>query len=80
MLPTITIIGLQFGELLGGLVITEQVFTIPGIGRILVDAVAQRDYPVIQAVVLLFAVIFSFVSLLTDILYRLLDPRIELAL
>lgn len=79
MLPTITIIGLQFGELLGGLVITEQVFTIPGIGRVLVDAVAQRDYPVIQAVVLLFAVIFAVVNLFTDILYRLLDPRIELA-
>jgi ABC-type dipeptide/oligopeptide/nickel transport system permease component len=77
MLPIITILGLQFGTLLGGAVLTETVFSWPGIGRLLVDAIGFRDYPVIQSTVLVIAVGFVLTNLLVDYLYAYLDPRIQ---
>jgi ABC-type dipeptide/oligopeptide/nickel transport system permease component len=77
MIPVVSIVGLQFAGLLGGAVIVETVFGWPGIGRLAVDAIFNRDIPVIQAVVLVAAVIFVFVNLLVDLLYGVLDPRIR---
>lgn len=77
LLPVITIIGVELLVLFGGLVVVETVFTIPGIGRFLVDAITHRDYPSIQAVVFIFAVFVTVVNLLVDILYAVLDPRIR---
>jgi peptide/nickel transport system permease protein len=77
MLPIITIIGLQFGTLLGGAVITETVFAWPGIGRLLVDAIGFRDYPVIQGAVLVIAAGFVLTNLVVDVAYAYLDPRIK---
>ena len=79
MIPVVSVVGLQFAGLLGGAVIVETVFGWPGIGRLAVDAIFNRDIPVIQAVVLVAAVIFVFVNLLVDLLYGLLDPRIRYA-
>ena len=77
MLPIVTIIGLQFGTLLGGAVLTETVFSWPGIGRLLVDAIGFRDYPIIQGTVLVIAVGFVLTNLIVDVLYAYLDPRIQ---
>ncbi len=77
LIPVVTVIGLQFGSLLGGAVLTETTFAWPGIGRLLVDAIGARDYPMIQGVVLLFAVTFLLVNLLVDLLYGYIDPRIK---
>lgn len=77
LIPIITVVGVQFGQLLTGAVITEQVFSISGLGRYLVDNVMQRDYPAIQGSVLLFALIFVVVNLVTDLCYGLADPRIS---
>jgi peptide/nickel transport system permease protein len=77
MLPVITIIGTEFAFLIGGLVVTETVFTLNGVGRFMVDAIAHRDIPVVQTLVLLIAFIFVFVNLLTDLLYAWFDPRIS---
>lgn len=77
LLPIVTIIGLQFGTLLGGAVLTETVFSWPGIGRLLVDTIGFRDYPVIQGTVLTIAVGFVLTNLVVDILYAYLDPRIQ---
>jgi peptide/nickel transport system permease protein len=77
MLPTITVVGVQFGQLLGGAVITETVFNIPGIGRLLVNAITQRDYPTIQGCILSITCVFVLVNLLTDLTYAYLDPRIR---
>ena len=77
LLPVITIIGLELLTLFGGLVVIETVFTIPGIGRYLVDAITHRDYPSIQAVVFMFSVLVVTVNLLVDIVYGFLDPRIR---
>jgi len=77
MLPIVTIIGLQFGTLLGGAVLTETVFAWPGIGRLLVDAIGFRDYPIIQGTVLVIAVGFVLTNLIVDVLYAYLDPRIQ---
>jgi peptide/nickel transport system permease protein len=73
----VTVIGLQTGTLLGGAVLTEIVFAWPGIGRLLVEAILSRDYPVVQGVVLVVATMFIFVNLIVDILYSYLDPRIR---
>lgn len=78
LIPVVTVIGLQVGALLGGAVITEVVFGWPGIGRLAVTSVLQRDFPVVQAVVMLTAVVFVFVNLLVDLIYMWLDPRIDL--
>jgi len=77
MLPIVTIIGLQFGTLLGGAVLTETVFSWPGIGRLLVDSIGYRDYPVIQGTVLVIAIGFVLTNILVDVLYAYLDPRIQ---
>ena len=77
LLPVITIIGVELLTLFGGLVVVETVFTIPGIGRFLVDAIMHRDYPSIQALVFVFAVFVVVVNLLVDIAYAILDPRIR---
>jgi peptide/nickel transport system permease protein len=77
LLPVITVISLEFAFLFGGLVVTEQVFNVNGLGKLLVDAVAQRDYTLVQALVLLFAFVFVFVNFIVDLLYGFLDPRIR---
>jgi peptide/nickel transport system permease protein len=77
LLPVITIIGLELLTLFGGLVVIETVFTIPGIGRYLVDAITHRDYPSVQALVFMFALLVVTVNLLVDIVYGFLDPRIR---
>ncbi|MCL0030039.1 ABC transporter permease [Dehalococcoidia bacterium] len=77
LIPVVTIIGLQSGILLGGAVLTETVFAWPGVGRLMVDSIMARDFPVVQGAVLLFAVCFVFINLFVDILYSFLDPRIR---
>lgn len=77
MIPVITVTGLQFGFLLGGTVVIESVFAWPGIGRLLVQAVEGRDYPVIQTLMLLFALQFVLINLVVDLLYAAVDPRIS---
>ena len=77
MLPIITVCGISLALLLGGVVVTENVFAIPGMGRLLVNALSHRDYPVIQGTVLVFAAIVAFINLLIDPSYGLLDPRIR---
>lgn len=77
LIPVITVVGLQFGYLLGGAVLTETVFSWPGVGRLLVDAIKQKDTPMVQATVVFIAVTFSFVNLGVDILYAFVDPRIK---
>ena len=77
MLPISTVIGLQFGSLLGGALLTETVFAWPGIGKFAVDCVLKSDFPVVQGIVLLVAVIFVIMNLVVDIVYAYLDPRIK---
>ncbi len=77
LIPVVTVIGIQFGTLLGGAVLTETVFGIGGIGRLLVEAVQVSDYPVVQGTVLTFAILFTLVNLGVDMTYSYLDPRIE---
>ncbi len=76
-IPIITVVGLQFGVLLGGAVLTETIFSWPGLGKYLVDAIYARDFPVVQGGILFFAISFVFVNLLVDISYAAIDPRIE---
>lgn len=76
-IPVVTVIGLQLGMLLSGSVLTETVFGWPGIGQLLVDSIFARDYPVVQGVVMVFAVVFTFLNILVDLLYAYLDPRIH---
>jgi peptide/nickel transport system permease protein len=78
LIPVITVIGLQIGNLLGGAVIVETVFGWPGIGRLLVDAINQRDYPLVQVAILFITASFIFINLLVDLSYGLLDPRIRI--
>ncbi|MDQ3695683.1 MAG: ABC transporter permease [Chloroflexota bacterium] len=78
LIPTVTVVGLQFGNLLAGAVITETVFAWPGLGRLLVDAIKFRDFPVVQATILILAAMFVFVNLAVDLLYFALDPRIRM--
>ena len=75
--PIVTVIGLGVGLLIGGVVITESVFGIPGIGRLTVDAILARDYPVIQGVILVFSGVYVLVNLLVDLSYPFIDPRIR---
>ncbi|ONF48956.1 glutathione ABC transporter permease GsiC [Methylobacterium radiotolerans] len=77
LIPVVTMMGLQFGFLLGGSIVVEAVFNWPGMGRLLVDAVNQRDYPVIQALVLLFSLEFILINLVVDVLYGLINPTIR---
>ena len=75
--PIVTVIGLGIALLIGGAVATESVFAVPGLGRLTIDAILQRDYPVIQAIVLLFSLVYVLVNLVVDLIYTLLDPRIR---
>ena len=75
--PIVTVIGLGIALLIGGVVVTESVYTIPGLGRLTVDAVLARDYPTIQAVILLFSFVYVMINLIIDVSYTLLDPRIR---
>jgi peptide/nickel transport system permease protein len=75
--PIVTVIGIGIALLIGGAVVTESVFAIPGLGRLTVDAILRRDYPVIQGVVLLFSFVYVLVNLAIDLLYTVLDPRIR---
>jgi len=77
LIPVVTLIGLQFGAVLTGAVITETVFAWPGIGRLLVQSIGFRDYPLVQGCILLIAVTYLAVNLITDLLYGVLDPRIR---
>ncbi|MCH7323407.1 ABC transporter permease subunit [Solibacillus sp. MA9] len=78
LISVVTIAGLQFGFLLGGSVVVETVFSFPGMGRLLIDSIAFRDYPVIQSALLLFALEFILVNLIVDVLYKILNPKIQL--
>ena len=78
-IPVVTILGLQIGVLLGGAVITESVFAWPGLGKLAVDSIFQRDFPVIQAILTLAAAVFIVINLLVDLTYTVLDPRIRYA-
>jgi peptide/nickel transport system permease protein len=75
--PIVTVIGIGVALLIGGVVITETVFNIPGIGRLVVDAISKRDYPIIQGVILVFSAVYVIINLLVDLSYTLIDPRIR---
>ncbi|WP_417711194.1 ABC transporter permease [Roseibium aggregatum] len=75
--PVVTVVGLGLALLIGGVVVTESVFNIPGVGRLVVDAISKRDYPIVQGVTLLFAAVYVVVNLLIDLSYGLIDPRIR---
>lgn len=77
LIPVVTVVGLQFGSLLGGTVIIEQVFSVPGVGRFALEGINLRDYPVVQGAVLLISAAFVFVNLLVDVAYALIDPRVR---
>src|SRR5918912_4139122 len=79
LIPVVTLLGLEFGSLLAGAIVTETVFAYPGIGQLLVNSINNRDFPVIQAALLLFAVQFVLINLLVDVLYAFVDPRITYA-
>ncbi len=78
LIPVITVVGLQFGALLGGAVLTETVFAINGLGKLIVDAIQARDFPVVQGAILVASLLFVFVNMLVDIAYRFLNKRIDL--
>jgi len=77
LIPIVTILGLQMGALMGGAVVTEQIFVVPGFGRLIVEAVFTRDYPLVQGVVLITASAYVLINLLVDVSYSLLNPRIR---
>ncbi len=77
LIPVVTVVGLQFGALLGGAVIIEQVFSLPGVGRFALEGINLRDYPVVQGAVLLIAAAFIVVNLIVDLIYALVDPRVR---
>lgn len=77
LLPVITIVGLQFGTLLAGTIVTEMIFSWPGIGRLAVDAIEARDYPLLQGCILVIAISYILVNLATDVVYSLVDPRVR---
>jgi len=79
LIPVVTLVGLEFGTLLGGAVITETVFSFPGVGKLLVASILARDYNLVQACVVIIAAAFVIVNLLVDLLYGYLDPRVRLA-
>ncbi|WP_020613815.1 ABC transporter permease [Sediminispirochaeta bajacaliforniensis] len=77
MIPIVTAVGLQFGQLLGGAMLTETIFSWPGLGRLMVDSITSKDIPMVLGAVIFMAVMFSFVNLLVDIIYAFIDPRIK---
>src|SRR4029077_4928294 len=78
LIPILTILGLQFGTLLAGTIVTETIFSWPGIGRLAVQAIEARDYPLLQGCILVIAVSYVLVNLLTDLVYAFADPRVRL--
>lgn len=78
MIPVVTVVGLQFGHLLGGSIVVESVFAYPGLGSLLLDSINYRDYPTIQSLILIFSLHFIFINLVVDILYAVLNPEIQL--
>ena len=77
LVPILTVVGLTFAALMGGAVVTETVFSLPGIGQLVVSSVLRRDYPVIQGVILMVATIYVLINLMVDLLYFLIDPRVK---
>ena len=77
LIPVVTVIGLQFGALLAGAVITETIFSWPGIGRLMIQGIYTRDYPLVQGCILIIALSYVLINLITDILYSYIDPRIK---
>jgi peptide/nickel transport system permease protein len=77
LIPLITVVGVQVGYLLGGVVVTEEVFTLPGVGRLLLWAVFQRDYPLVQGTILFVSALFMLSNLVVDLIYAWVDPRIH---
>ncbi len=77
VIPAVTVLGINIGFLIGGTLIVEQVFGLPGVGSLLVQAIFQRDFPVVQAVALVFGIMVVLVNLLTDVAYATLDPRVR---
>ena len=75
--PIVTVIGLGVALLIGGVVVTESVFNIPGLGRLIVDAILKRDYPIIQGLILFFSSVYIMLNLIIDIAYTVIDPRIR---
>jgi peptide/nickel transport system permease protein len=75
--PVVTVIGIGLATLVGGVVVTESVFNIPGIGRLTVDAITRRDYPIVQGVILFFASVLIIINILVDMSYALFDPRVR---
>jgi len=78
LIPTITILGVNIGYLVGGTVVVEKIFAIPGMGSLMLDAIFSRDYTVVQAVTLYFSVMVILINLVTDLMYSVLDPRVTL--
>src|SRR5690606_595801 len=78
LLPVVTVVGLQLGTLIGGAVIVETVFAWPGVGRLLIDSIQNRDYPVVQGATAVLAAVFVILNLLVDVVYTWLDPRVRL--
>jgi peptide/nickel transport system permease protein len=76
-IPIVTVLGLQTGYMLGGAIVVETIFTLPGVGRMTLDAVLERNYPVVQGTLLVIGAMFMLVNLLTDILYGVIDPRVR---
>ena len=79
LVPIVTMIGIQFGYLLGGTVIVEEIFALPGMGRLVLTGITQREYAVVQSSVLVIAAMFVLVNLVVDLLYARIDPRVRLA-
>jgi peptide/nickel transport system permease protein len=77
LIPVITVAGVQMGYIIGGIVVIEDVFSLPGMGRLLLDAIFQRDYPVVQGTILMGAGVFMFLNFVVDLTYALIDPRIR---
>jgi ABC-type dipeptide/oligopeptide/nickel transport system permease component len=77
LIPVVTVVGLQFGLLLGGAVVTETVFSWPGIGNVIIVSILRRDYPMVQGALLLLALLYVIINLLVDVSYSYLDPRIR---
>src|SRR5262245_34728652 len=77
LIPVVTVAGVQLGYIVGGIVVVEDVFTLPGVGRLLLDAIFQRDYPVVQGVILILAAVFMTLNLAVDLLYACIDPRLR---
>jgi ABC-type dipeptide/oligopeptide/nickel transport system permease component len=77
LIPVVTMIGLQFGGLMAGAVLTETIFAWPGIGRLVVEAINNKDFPVVQGTIMTFAIMYALINLIVDVLYAFLDPRLR---